>query len=243
MSTAALNMPYVPQLDSGAIRSFVFALLIHCALFGFLYFGVSWQNQVPTVVEAQIWAAVPSAPAPAPKVETPRIEAPPEPKPEVKEVPAPKPDIAVKDEKKKEEKKKPEPKPRVVDDPIQRDLMKEQIAKDLQRDTVAQAAAKEASSASGRENQNWQRAIAAHIKRNFVFADTSVNPNIEARFEVTLSQSLSILNVRRLKSSGNESFDTAAQRAIDASSPLPAPMSNAVAIPRTIEIPMRPEKK
>ena len=43
MSTAAFNLPYTPQLDSGAIRSFVFAVMVHGALFGFLYLGVRWQ--------------------------------------------------------------------------------------------------------------------------------------------------------------------------------------------------------
>ena len=242
MSTAALNLPYTPQLDSGAIRSVVFAVMVHGALFGFLYFGVRWQSETPTPIEAELWTALPSAPAPVPRAEAPRAEVKPEPKPEVKEVPVVKPDIAVKDEK-KEEKKKPEPKPKIQDDQVARDLMKEQITKELQKDAIAQAAAKETASASGRENQSWQRAINAHIKRNFVFADTSVNPAIEARFEITLAQSLAILNVRLIKPSGNPAFDAAALRAIDVSSPLPAPMSAAVTIPRTIEVPMRPEKK
>ena len=233
MSAAALNPPYTPQLDSGAIRSFVFAVIVHCLLFGFLYFGVGWQSLPPDAIEAELWTALPSVSVPAPQV-----EAPPPPKPEVTEAPVPKPDIAIKDEK-----KKPEPKPKVQDDTIKGDLMKEQIAKELQKDAVAQAAAKETVSASNRENQNWQRAINAHIKRNFVFADASVNPNLEARFEITLAQSLAILSVRLIKPSGNLAFDAAAQRAIDASSPLPAPPSGAVAIPRTIEVPMRPEKK
>ncbi len=243
MSTATLNLPYTPQLDSGAIRSFIFAALVHGALFGFLYFGVRWQSETPRPIEAELWNPLPSSPAPAPKAQTPPVEVKPEPKPDV-EPPklVPKPDIAIKDEK-KEEKKKPEPKPKVQNDPIARDLMKEQFNKEMQRDAVARAAEKETASASGRENQNWLRAINAHIKRNFVFADTSVNPNLEARFEVRLAQSLRILDIRLLKPSGNPAFDAAAQRAIDASSPLPAPMSASVAIPSTIEIPMRPEKK
>ena len=244
MSTAALNLPYTPQLDSGAIRSFVFAVMVHGALFGFLYFGVRWQSETPLPIEAELWTAVPSAPAPVPKADTPRVEVKPEPKPEVVEPPKPaaKPDIAEKIEKKPEP-KKVEPKPRVEVDPIKRDLIKEQINKELQRDNIAQAAAKDAAAGAGRENQNWLRAINAHIKRNFVFADTSVSPGIEARFEVTLAKSLAILNVRLIKPSGNSGFDAAALRAIEASSPLPAPMSSAVDIPRTIEVPMRPEKK
>ena len=244
MNAASLNLPYTPQLDSGAIRSFVFAVIVHSLLFGFLYFGVRWQSQPPDAIEAELWTTVPSATAPVATPEAPRIEAKPEPKPEVREEPkpAPKPDIVEKIEKKPEI-KKPEPKPRVEDDPIKRDLMKEQIAKELQRDAVAQAAAKESASAAGRENQNWQRAINAHIKRNFVFADSSVSSSLEARFEITLAQSLTILNVRLIKPSGNPAFDAAALRAIDASSPLPAPFSDKVTIPRTIEVPMRPEKK
>ena len=227
MSTAALNLPYTPQLDSGAIRSFVFAVMVHGALFGFLYFGVRWQSETPTPIEAELWTALPSAPAPVPKAEAPRAEVKPEPKPEVKEVPVVKPDIAVKDEK-KDAKKNPEPKPKVQYDPITRDLMKEQFAKELQRDAVAQAANKETASASSRENQNWQRAINAHIKRNFVFADTSVNPNLEARFEIRLAQSLRILDIRLIKPSGNPAFDAAAQSALQSTvgSSIPPPPEN-----------------
>ena len=246
MSTAALNLPYTPHIDSGAIRSFVFAVIVHCALFSLLYFGVRWQSETPSPIEAELWTAVPSTPAPAPKIEAPRVEAKPEPKPEVVEPPkpVPKPDIEIKSEKKPEPKKaepkKEEPK---AFDPIRDALLKEEMQRKASQETVAQAAAKDVAAAAGRENQNWLRAINAHIKRSFVFADISVNPNIEARFEITLSQSLAILNVRLIKPSGNAAFDAAAQRAIDASSPLPAPMSAAVAIPRTIEVPMRPEKK
>lgn len=242
MNAATLNLPYTPQLDSGAIRSFVFAVIVHSLLFGFLYFGVRWQSQPPDAIEAELWTAVPSAPAPVAKPEAPRVEAKPEPEVREEPKPAPKPDIVEKIEKNPAV-KKPEPKPRVEDDPIKRDLMKEQFTKELQRDAVAQAAAKESASAAGRENQNWQRAINAHIKRNFVFTDSSVSPNLEARFEITLAQSLAILSVRLMKQSGNPAFDAAALRAIEASSPLPAPFSDKVTIPRTIEVPMRPEKK
>lgn len=235
MSAAALNPPYTPQLHSGAIRSFVLAVIVHCLLFGFLYFGVGWQSLPPDAIEAELWTALPSVSVPAPQV-----EAPPPPKPEVTEAPVPKPDIAIKDEKKKPEPKKVEPqKPDVLKDAFAREEMQKKAA----QESIAQAAAKDLASTAGKENQNWQRAINAHIKRNFVFADASVNPNLEARFEITLAQSLAILNVRLIKPSGNLAFDAAAQRAIDASSPLPAPPSGAVAIPRTIEVPMRPEKK
>ena len=94
------------------------AVGVHAMLLAFLWIGVSWQNNAPVAVEAEIWdvttqtAAPPPAPAPAPEPEPePEPETPPpqpapkavEPPPVV-EKPQPKtPDIALEREKKRKE--------------------------------------------------------------------------------------------------------------------------------------------
>jgi colicin import membrane protein len=104
--------------EPGKWSSGVFAVVVHLALFLFLFYGVSWQRKQPDAFEVSlVRSEAPIAeqappPPPQPKVETPPPPPPP-PKPEVApEPPKPvvKPDIAV-PEPKKQEKKPPEPKP------------------------------------------------------------------------------------------------------------------------------------
>lgn len=92
------------------------AVGVHALLLAFLWIGVSWQNNVPVAVEAEIWdvttqtAAPPPAPAPAPEPEPEPETPPPQPAPKavepppVVEKPQPKqPDIALEREKKRKE--------------------------------------------------------------------------------------------------------------------------------------------
>jgi colicin import membrane protein len=91
------------------------AVGVHALLLAFLWIGVSWQNNAPVAVEAEIWdvktqtAAPPPPPAPEPEPE-PEPEPQPAPKavqappPPVVEQPQPKqPDIALEREKKRKE--------------------------------------------------------------------------------------------------------------------------------------------
>lgn len=243
MSAAALNLPYAPGADNaGAVRSFALAALVHCALFGFLYFGIRWQSAPPEIYSAELWVPAQTIPvqAPAPKVEAP-VEPPKAVQPPEPPAPVVKPDIAEKIEKKKPEVKPP---PKVEKIPSAAEEMARQAAAEEMRNKAQSEISKSASAAnnSATQSQNWLRAVNSHIERRFVFDGSSVSPNLEVRFEITLAQSLNILSVRLLKSSGNARFDAAAQRAIENSSPLPPPGSDKVEIPRTIEIPMRPKK-
>jgi colicin import membrane protein len=92
------------------------AVGVHAMLLAFLWIGVSWQNNAPVAVEAEIWdvttqtAAPPPAPAPAPEPEPEPETPPPRPAPKavepppVVEKPQPKqPDIALEREKKRKE--------------------------------------------------------------------------------------------------------------------------------------------
>lgn len=113
--------------EPGSWRAFSLAVLVHLALLGLLWFGVSWQNVPPITVEAEIWNIEPSEeappPAPVPPVPVPeppkRVEPPkpvPPPKPVAPALPpkvkAPEPvkpkvsdpDIALEKEKEKKEK-------------------------------------------------------------------------------------------------------------------------------------------
>lgn len=243
MSAAAFNLPFSPDGNrADALRSFALAAVVHCMLFGFLYFGIRWQSQPPAAIEAELWTPLPNLPAPTPvKPDAPRVETPPEPKPEIKEEPkpVPKPDIAVKEEKKKPEPKKEAPKPRVQDDPIKQDLMKEQIARDLQRETTAQAAARDAAALADRTRRGWEAAIAAKVRSRVRLPDNLAG-NPEAVFDVTLLPNMEILRVQLVKSSGMPAYDEAAERAINASSPLPPPPAG-VDPGRVLRFPFRPK--
>jgi colicin import membrane protein len=118
MKPATAGGPYkVPRQNEGW-RSMVLAVAMHAVLLLFLWVGVSWQNNEPTEVQAEIWdmkvqEAAPVAPAPEPEPEPepapqPIVKAPPP--PPVEAPPTPKePDIALerlKQKKKLEEEKK-----------------------------------------------------------------------------------------------------------------------------------------
>jgi colicin import membrane protein len=209
-------------------------------LFGFLYFGIRWQSQPPAAIEAELWTPLPNVPAPV-KPDAPRIETPPESKPEVREEPkpVPKPDIAVKEEKKKPEPKKETPKPRVQDDPIKQDLMKEQLARELQRENAATAAAREAAARADSSRRGWEAQIAAKVRSHVRLPDNLAG-NPEAVFDVRLLPNMEILRVKLFKSSGNPAYDEAAERAINASSPLPPPPAG-VDPGRVLRFPFRPK--
>ncbi len=243
MSAAALNLPFSPDANrADSMRSFVLAALVHCMLFGFLYFGIRWQSQPPAAIEAELWTALPNVTVPAPaKPEEPRVEVKPEPKPEIREEPklVAKPDIAEKIEKKKPEPKKEDPKPRIQDDPIKRDLMKEQIDRDLQRETTAQAAARDSASLAERTRRGWEAQIAAKVRSRVRLPD-NLTGNPEAVFEVSLLPNMEILSVKLVKSSGIPAYDEAAERAINASSPLPPPPAG-VEPGRVLRFPFRPK--
>lgn len=104
--------PYQVPAEPNRWPSIGMAAAVHAALLAFLWIGVSWQNNEPVSVEAEVWdmkteAAAPVAPpppepvAPPPVPEplpAPKVTPPPPPPVEVKETPKP-PDIALEREK------------------------------------------------------------------------------------------------------------------------------------------------
>jgi colicin import membrane protein len=118
MKPATAGGPYkVPRQNEGW-RSMVLAVAMHAVLLLFLWVGVSWQNNEPTEVQAEIWDMKVQDAAPAAPTPEPEPEPEPEPTPVVKTAPPPpevapptpkEPDIALerlKQKKKLEEEKK-----------------------------------------------------------------------------------------------------------------------------------------
>ena len=101
-----------PPKQRGAWLALTLALIMHIALFAFLWIGVRWQNETPLVVEAEIWDQKirEAAPQPEPEPEPPKpvpvpepVVKPPPPPPKVEEPVVAKPDIALEKEKKRKE--------------------------------------------------------------------------------------------------------------------------------------------
>lgn len=229
----------------GKYVSLLLTVAVHVALAVFLIYGIRWQTNPPEAVEVELVAA---SPAPAPRVEPPpepRPEPKPQPKVEEKRPPPPvKPDIALKEKEKPKPVKEPPPKA----DPFQEQLRREtehlaqrreadsasaELARLKNAQAAAQAAAarSKAEAAYGTKIQNW-------IRRNIV-RPTNVTGNPEAVFDVTQLPSGEILTAKLMKSSGNSAVDSAIERAILKSSPLPKP-DDPAAFQRVLHLTFRP---
>ncbi len=111
---------YLIPAEPGRGRALVLAALVHFLLLVFLWFGVSWQSDTPTEVEAEIWSPVAreAAPPPPPPVAKP-IQEPPKPvaaitpptppapvvQPEPAQQKLAEPDISIEKEKKRKQEK------------------------------------------------------------------------------------------------------------------------------------------
>jgi colicin import membrane protein len=111
---------YLIPAEPGRGRALALAALVHFLLLFFLWFGVSWQSDTPTEVEAEIWSPVAreAAPPPPPPVANP-IQEPPKPvaavtpptppapvvQPEPAQQKLAEPDIALEKEKKRKQEK------------------------------------------------------------------------------------------------------------------------------------------
>ena len=253
-------MIWTPQQDQGKWKSLGLAAAVHLALVIALFVGVQWKSRPPASVEVELWDNAPSRPAPVqPPPPPPEVKPQPKPEPKVEPKPEPKPDpkpdIAIKDPKKKEEPKKPEPpkkeepkKPEPKVDPF-----KEQMERELRETKRLQQQAERAAAdeRARQEAQNEQRATAARrgladyaskirgkIRGNIVLPQ-AIQGNPEAIFEVTQLPTGEVMSVRMKKSSGNANLDSAIERAILKSSPLPKPDQPEL-FRRELEIKYRP---
>ena len=240
------DSPILPPANKAGKRvSIALAVAVHLLLAGFLFYGVRWQTKATDVVEVELVRASPEpVAAPIPEAPAPTVEPPPAPKPEPKPVPAPpKPDIAIKEK----EKPKPPPKvepPRPRVDPFQEQLKREaeQLTQRKQADSAAQELAQlkatQANAARNKAIADYLGRIRGKIRGNIVLP-LEIKGNPEAVFEVTQLPSGEVISVKVKKSSGNPALDTAVERAILKSSPLPKPEQSDV-FDRLLNIPYRP---
>ncbi len=239
------DSPIMPPANRAGKRvSMALAIAVHLLLAAFLFYGVRWQTKATDVVEVELVSAVPvPAPAPAPVVAppAPAVEPPPVPKAEPTP-PPPKPDIAIKDKEKPKPPPKVEPKPRV--NPFEEQLRREaeQLTQRKQADSAAQELAQlksaQAAAARNKAVADYLGRIRGKIRGNIVLPP-DIKGNPEAVFEVTQLPSGEVISVKVKKSSGNPALDTAVERAILKSSPLPKPEQSDL-FDRLLNIPYRP---
>lgn len=223
MMSATYREPY--QFSAG-----VLALLVHGVFFSVLYFGFSWQTHPLESMSVELWDGLPAgvgevAAPPAPLL-------PPAPEPVIAEpaVPQVKPGIVVPDKHKPASRpvlKTPPPRPTPSHPPSL-----------LERYGITGGNSGAAHQNAGRVQQLAQQTgklsdnqrtlmeyvakIRGKIKGN-VIAPPDVPLNALVRFSVTLLPDGSVINARLIKSSDYAAYDTAVERAILKSQPLPLP--------------------
>jgi colicin import membrane protein len=249
----------------GKRKALAFTLTVHGLLVLALFFGVQWKRNTPEVMEVELWSSVPTpalqAPPPPPPPEVKPEPPKPEPKPVPKVEPKPepkKPDIALKEEKKKPEPKKPEPpkpepkpepkkpevKPQPPVDPFKEMLEREQKqlkTANNQAQLKAAADAEQRAAAGRRGLQTWGDKIKQRIRSNIV-PPPGLTGNPVAVFAVTQLPTGEIIDVRLKRSSGFTAYDTAIERAIWKSSPLPKP-DDASLFQRSLDLTFCPDEE
>ena len=236
-----MPMIHLEREEPGIHSSAILAILVHVLLFGILFIGVRWQSRPPETVTVELWVP-PPPPAPVERVETkpvPVVEPLPVPKPEPK-VELPKPDIAIKAKPEPKPKPKPEavkprpepPKPVPQAKPHVDEMqkrMREELAReqstlklDRERQDIRNQLAREQAAAQKSALSGYADKIKAKVKGNWILPiDLKGNP--EAVFVVIQLPTGEVLSAKLKKPSGNPAYDTAVERAILKSSPLPKP--------------------
>jgi colicin import membrane protein len=238
--------------EPGKRAAWVLAAAVHVLLAAFLFYGVRWQASAPEAVSVDLVrysqptvADKPAAPPPPQEVQKP-----PEPvqKTVQKEEP-PEPPKAEIQRKVPEIKPKPEKKPVPTEnyDPIKKAL--EQATKrdtDLRmKDVLArvetQLKAGQAAQAAAARNKglaDYLAKVRAKVRGNIVLPP-GIDGNPEIELLVTQLPSGEVLSVKFKTRSGNAALDTAVERAILKSSPLPKP-DDVSLLPHELAIKYRP---
>jgi colicin import membrane protein len=250
--------------EPGKKYALAFTILVHVGLVAALFLGVQWKRSQPEIMEVELWSAQPAPAQYVPPPPPPPPEVKPEPKPEPKPLPKvepalKKPEIVVKEEKKKPEPKKPEPKPEPPKPEPKKPEPKPEpkpklpdFGKELAQETanlkprpntqhLANAAAAEAeqrASSNKRGLADYASKIRGKVRGNIVLPP-SIQGNPEAVFEVSQLPTGEVLDVKLKHSSGNPALDTAIERAIRKSSPLPKPDDPSL-FKRELEIKYKP---
>ena len=208
----------IPQDEPSGLAPAALSALVHGVLLAVLVFGLHWQSRHPDAVEVELWSQLP-------EVEPPQVE----PKPEVKPQPKPepkieqkqsKPDIAIEREKKKAKKEEPP----LKFDNTQR--IREQLAQEQKalQDSERKDVIKQFTSppTAGLPDAGYIDKIRTKIKRN-ISTPSEIKGNPEVVFNIVQLPTGEVLSVRLVKTSGNALLDSAVERAIWKSSPLPKP--------------------
>lgn len=241
-------LPFAPEAAPGKLVSAVLAVAVHLMLLAFLFYGVRWQNQKPEAIEVElVQAAAPRMEAPAPQLEPPP-PAPPVLEPEPAPAP-PQPQIALKEKEKPKPVVKDKPKPAPKDAPRTPPSFLKQLEQEFKQVTERKDAAAveqelsrlrtaQAASARNKSVADYIGRIRGKIKGNIVLPpDLKGNP--EAVFDVVQLPTGEILSAKLKKSSGHAGYDTAVERAILKSSPLPLPEPRDL-FSRDLELKFRP---
>lgn len=223
MSAYAITEPY--KISAGAL-----ALLVHAIFFSLLYFSFSWQMQTPQGMVVDIWDSLP-AEQDEPVIPQKTVEVPEQTVPAKAAAlpPAPvKADIDLRDKKKKlkEEKQRQEStlaKKLAEKQAEQAERRMEEVERQAQARAQAQNRSQAAAAAaSGKVVDEYIAKIAAKIRR-YIVLPPGVSKTIKAEFNVTLLPSGEVLNANLARSSGNDAYDNAVERAILKAQPLPLP--------------------
>jgi colicin import membrane protein len=241
------DAPFVSRPAPNLIAGLL-ALGVHALFVLLLVFGVSWQTQHPAPVMVDLWEALPE---PRPAVAKPARPIPkparPVPVPKAEEPPQPKaPDIAL--EKKKneaahlkrlqaieaaEEKARAEAaRKKQLAEQKKRDLLRQmeeeerratdEVAASEARKQAATRVASKRQAEAMRIADQYGEMISAKVRGNARLPE-NLKGKLEVRYQVKLLPTGEVVAVRRARSSGNEAFDEAVERAIHKSSPLPLP--------------------
>ncbi len=214
--------------DPNKLPAGILALVVHIAFFALLYFGFSWQNERPVVTSVELWQSLPEV-SPAVPVKVEEVIPPPA---KVEEVI--KPDIVIPDKKpekkteKKPEVKPPEKKPPEIRPEVKKTVEAKKVSAQPAKPAVSAAEQQAAhdriaqEAATGRVVDEYVSKIAAKIRHNTVMPPDVPN-DARAEFLVTLLPGGRVLKAKLSKSSGNVAYDTAVERAILRSDPLPLP--------------------
>lgn len=221
------------------IRSFALAAAVHIGLAAIMMVAVHFRMSPPESVVVELWEP-PSPPPPQPAVEAPKppppvkVEPPKVEKPEIVEkVEPPKP-------KPKAEPPKPKPRPDDFKKRLREQLALEQKAMDRARQEreAKDKVAREQAALRAKALSEYIGRIQAKVKSNWILPQ-ELQGNPEAVFSVVQLPNGEIIGVKLLRSSGLAAYDTAVERAILKSSPLPLP-ANRQDFSRELKLTFRP---
>ena len=232
------------------------SIAAHLALIGALWWGMHWHTSTTEVAsEAELWSQIPDTAAPPPV-------APPPPPPEPAPVPAPAPveapkppDIVVEQVKEKPKPPKPtpappppkpappppapKPPPAPQMDKKALDKLHDDYVKRMMGQLNAPANATGTGARNSGPSASYAGRIIARLRPNLRGLIDSIPGNPEAVVSITCSPDGTIIGRKIIKPSGNQTWDDAVLRAIDATGKLPTDTDGR--IPNPIELAWHPQ--